>query len=136
MIEEDNMIEESNVISIDEIIVEETVEEPIAEEITIEEEIIEPIIIESVEEITEEIITDKETTNSNLSLDKSITLVILLSVVFGGVFVYYKKFRNSNKILRNHLLRITTLSSTKLFILTTKLQSKSKKNQNRIFSSV
>ena len=109
MLEQENTIEE-DIIPTDEIIVEENVtdliiEEYVDEETIIQEEIIEPIIVEPVKEITEVIVTDKETTDSDSSLDISIILVILLVVIIGGVFVYYKKFRNLNRDLKKSFLK-------------------------------
>ncbi|WP_316506266.1 hypothetical protein [Nitrosopumilus sp.] len=121
VIEPDNtIVEEDNIISSDKIIVEEIVEDNVIEGIieeTIDEEIkieekeivipVKPIIMEEhIEEIIEEPISDEETSNLNSSLDKSVVLVIFLTVVIGGVFVYYKKFRNPNNnpksVLKNN----------------------------------
>ncbi|MGI9567621.1 MAG: hypothetical protein ACR2LL_11500 [Nitrosopumilus sp.] len=121
VIEPDNtIVEEDNIISSDKIIVEEIVEDNVIEGIieeTIDEEIkieekeivipVKPIIMEEhIEEIIEEPISDEETSKLNSSLDKSVVLVIFLTVVIGGVFVYYKKFRNPNNnpksVLKNN----------------------------------
>ena len=139
VIEQHNTIEENNIISDDEIIVEETVEEEIideiieetiAEETIIEEEIIEPIIAEEpIEEIMDETITGKETTNSESSLDKSIVYVILLAVVFGaGIFVYYKKFRNSNNNLKS-LVKKNKSTFSKIIHFDNKVTIKIKEKQ-------
>ena len=109
VIEQDNTVDEEIIVT-DEIIVDESIEdkdyvvideiikeEPITEEIVIPvEHLAEEIEEEFVEEIVDEIIVDEKTTDIRSSLDKSITLVILLAVVIGGLFVYYKKFRNNS----------------------------------------
>ena len=109
--EEESMVEQNNTVE-EEIIVDESIEdkddvvidemikaeEPITKEIVIPvEPIVEEIEEDLVEETVEEIIVDKETTDIKSSLDKSVTLVILLAGVISGiVFVYYKKFRNNS----------------------------------------
>lgn len=111
VIEQDDFVVEDSIIPPDEIIVEKIIEENIVEE-TIEEIIVEETIIEEIivdpmpievteEEFVEELVTDKETIDSESSLDKSIIPVILLVAVIGGVFVYHKKFRNSNNDLKS-----------------------------------
>ena len=109
IIEQDDSIGEDSIIPSDEIIVKEIVEEnvveetieeiiEVAEETVIEEVPVEPVPIEvTKEEYEEGMIVDEQTIDSESSSDKSTILVILLVAVIGGVFVYFKKFRNSNK---------------------------------------
>ena len=119
-IEQHNTIEE-DITKTDKIIVDEFVEEnavakiideSIIEETTIEEEIIsvEPVVEEQVEEaIVEEITIDEEITTLDSSLDKSIILVTFLVIIISGVFVYYKKFRNSNNNLKSFVKKNKTV---------------------------